>query len=377
MSITGHKYLTIFYCSLFAFLVLTGCSESRDTDTASDSGGKEPVTVKVAKIKPWQKVVTRHFPGVVSPGRRAVLSTRVNGTIKSIKVEAGDQVESGAVLAHIESRDLEAAITGVKAQLKAAETSAAKALRDVNRLKRLYGEDLIARNRLELARVKHQKSLANVEKIRAELKVQQVNRSYAHITAPFTGIVSEVVMDEGSFTGPGQPVLILEDRTALQIDVPIPSEAADQITPRDILSVNDPSMSRPLQARYVAILPAMENASAGQVLRLSLENPPETIQPGQVVNVLLNETGQKGLVALPRAALIRRGQLTGVLVVAQKQKKAFVYLHWIRLAAQNFEENDFIPVSQGLDPGEFVVLHPSPDLQDGQQIRADMDGESL
>jgi len=369
MSITGHKSLTIFYCSLVTVLVLTGCFDSQDPDTASDPGSKEPVTVKVAEIMPWQKALPRHFPGVVSPARRAVLSTRTNGTIKSIRVEAGDQVHAGDVLVHIESRDLEAAVAGTKAQLQAAEASAAKALRDVNRLKRLYREDLIARNRLELARIKQQKSAANVEKLRAELQVQQVNRSYAHITAPFTGIVSQVVMDEGSFTGPGRPVLILEDRTALQIDVPIPSKTADQITPQDVLSVSDPSMSRPLQARYVAILPAMENASAGQVLRLSLENPPETIQPGQVVDVLLNETGQKGLVALPRAALIRRGQLTGVLVVEQKQKKTFVYLHWIRLAAQNFEENDFIPVSQGLDPGEFVVLHPSSDLRDGQQVR--------
>jgi hypothetical protein len=138
-----------------------------------------------------------------------------------------------------------------------------------------------------------------------------------------------------------------------------------------MLSVLDPSMRQPLQARYVAILSPMGNASAGQVLRLSLENPPETIQPGQVVTVLLNETGQKGLVALPRAALIRRGQLTGVLVVEQTQNKDFVYLRWIRLAVQKSGENNFIPVSQGLDPGEFVVLNPSSDLRDGQQIRAD------
>jgi len=104
-------------------------------------------------------------------------------------------------------------------------------------------------------------------------------------------------------------------------------------------SVLDPSMSTPLQARYVAILPAIKNSSAGQVLRLSLKNPPKIIQPGQVVTVLLNETGQKGLVALPGAALIRRGQLTGVLVVEQKQNKDFVSLRWIRLAPQKFGGN--------------------------------------
>ena len=375
MSIIEQKSHTVFCCFLFAILLLAGCFESRDHNGASDPGTNEPVTVKMVEIKPWQEPFSRHFPGVVSPGRRAVLSTRTNGTIKSIRVQAGDHVSAGAVLVHIESRDIEAAIAGAKAQLKAAEITAAKALRDVNRLKRLYEEDLIARNRLEMAQVKQQKSAANVEKIRAGLHVQQVNRSYAHISAPFTGMVSEVMMDEGSFTGPGRPVLILEDRATLQIDVPVPSKTADQITPQDMVSVVDPSMSQPLQAGYVAILPAMENSSAGQVLRLSLKNPPKTIQPGQVVTVLINETGQRGLVALPAAALIRRGQLTGVLVVEQKQNKYFVSLRWIRLAPQKFGENSFMPVSQGLNAGEFVVLNPSSDLQDGQQIQ--MDRESF
>ena len=375
MSIIEQKSHTVFCCFLFAILLLAGCFESGDHNGASDPGTKEPVTVKVVEIKPWQNPFSRHFPGVVSPWRRAVLSTRTNGTITSIRVQAGDHVSAGAVLVHIESRDIEAAITGAKAQLKAAEIAADKALRDVNRLEKLYEEDLIARNRLELARVKQQKSAAKVEKIRAGLQVQQVNQSYAHISAPFAGTVSEVVMDEGSFIGPGRPVLILEDRTTLQIDVPVPAQTADQIIPQDMVSVLDPSMSQPLQAGYVAILPAMENSSAGQVLRLSLKNPPKTIQPGQVVTVLINETGQRGLVALPAAALIRRGQLTGVLVVEQKQNKYFVSLRWIRLAPQKFGENSFMPVSQGLNAGEFVVLNPSSDLQDGQQIQ--MDRESF
>jgi hypothetical protein len=73
--------------------------------------------------------------------------------------------------------------------------------------------------------------------------------------------------------------------------------------------------------------------------------------------------------ALPRAALIRRGQLTGTMVFEQKNEKAFVYLRWIRTVAGEPGENDFIPVSQGLETGELVVLNPSPDLRDGQQVR--------
>ncbi len=359
------------YCFSLLFIFLAGCSESRDQEAAHVPGQEELVHVNVAKIQPWQQGSSRRFPGLVSPGRRAVLSTRVNGTIKAIEVEAGDHVRAGMVLAHIESRDIESAIAAAKEQLNAAEAAAAQAARDVSRLERLYSEDLIARNRLEQAGVKHQELEARVEKIRAELQVQQINRSYAHISAPFSGIVSEVVMDEGSFTGPGQPIVILEDHSTLQIDVPVPSKIADRRTSPETISVIDPLTNESLPARYVAVIPAINGEAVGQVLRLSLEHPPETILPGQVITVVLNTADDKALLALPEEALIRRGQLTGVLVLEHKQKKAFVSLRWIRTVVGERGESGLIPVSQGLEAGEFVVLNPSPDLRDGQQVLSD------
>ena len=371
MKTIDRTFHLFFYFLICCLLILAGCSPSEDNHTAQEPGREEPIKVIVSEILPWQKGSNRHFSGVVRPGRRAVLSTRVNGTIRSIRVKAGDHVAAGDLLARIESRDLEAVIRAAKEQLKAAETAYDQAVRDVGRLQRLYEEDLIARNRLEQARVKQQKIEANVEKVRAELNVQRINRSYANITAPFIGIVSEVVMDEGSFTGPGQPVVIMEDRTTLRIDVPVPSTIADRLTAEKALLVVSPLISEPFAAWYVATIPALEGALAGQILRLAVKSPPPALQPGQVVDVLLNESEKKDLVALPLAALIRRGQLTGTMVLEQKQEKAFVYLRWIRTIAGEPGENDVVPVSQGLEAGEWVVLNPSPDLRDGQQVQPD------
>ncbi|MFN2354897.1 MAG: efflux RND transporter periplasmic adaptor subunit [Desulfopila sp.] len=369
MKTIDRKSHLFFHFLVWSLLVLTGCSESEKNDTAQKPPLEEPMEVTVSEIQPWQKGSIRHFPGVVRPGRRAVLSTRVNGTIRSIRVQAGDQVTAGDLLARVESRDLEAVIAAAQEQLKAAEAAHDQAMRDVGRLQRLYQEDLIARNRLERARVKQQEIAANVEKIRAELDVQRINRGYAHITAPFIGMVSEVVMDEGSFTGPGQPVLVLEDRSTLRIDVPVPAKVADRLAPEEELFVVSPLLSEPLAASYVAIVPALEGALAGQILRLSVKTPPPALLPGQVVDVLLKRTAKKESMALPEAALVRRGQLTGAMVLAQEKGKSFVHLRWIRTVAGEPGENDFIPVSQGLKAGELVVLNPSPDLREGQQVR--------
>lgn len=369
MKPIDRKSHLFFHFLVWSMLVLTGCSESEKNDTALGLGQDEPVEVKVAEIQPWPKSSSRHFPGVVRPGRRAMLSTRANGTIQSIHVQAGDQVTAGELMARIESRDVEAVIAAAQEQLKAAEAAHDQAVRDVGRLQRLYAEDLIARNRLEQARLKQQEIEANVEKVRAELSVQKINREYAHITAPFIGMVSEVIMDEGSFTGPGQPVLVIEDRSTLRIDVPVPAKIADRLTSGEMLSIVSPLLSEPFAARYVATIPVLEGALAGQILRLAVETPPPALQPGQVVDVVLHEAEKKDRVALPQAALIRRGQLTGTMVLTQEKGKPFVHLRWIRTVAGEAGETDFIPVSQGLKTGESVVLDPSADLRDGQHVR--------
>lgn len=369
MKPIDRKSHLFFHFLVWSMLVLTGCSDSEKNDTALGLGQDEPVEVKVAEIQPWPKSSSRHFPGVVRPGRRAMLSTRANGTIQSIHVQAGDQVTAGELMARIESRDVEAVIAAAQEQLKAAEAAHDQAVRDVGRLQRLYAEDLIARNRLEQARLKQQEIEANVEKVRAELSVQKINREYAHITAPFIGMVSEVIMDEGSFTGPGQPVLVIEDRSTLRIDVPVPAKIADRLTSGEMLSIVSPLLSEPFAARYVATIPVLEGALAGQILRLAVETPPPALQPGQVVDVVLHEAEKKDRVALPQAALIRRGQLTGTMVLTQEKGKPFVHLRWIRTVAGEAGETDFIPVSQGLKTGESVVLDPSADLRDGQHVR--------
>lgn len=357
----------IFLVSVWILLIPTGCSESPDHGTGG--GPDEPLKVTVSEIKPWREAVTRHVSGVVRPNRRAVLSTRMNGTVQSIRVNAGDRVAAGAELAHVESRDVEAALAAAEEQLTAAEAARDQAVRDADRLQRLADEDLIARQRLEHARVKQRDAGAGVEKARAEVTAQQINRSYAHIQAPFSGIVSEVLIDEGSFTGPGQPVLILEDRAVLRIDIPVSSEMAGRFASSEKLSVVNPQLPEPVSAEYVATVPALEAAAAGQIVRLCVNDPPPALQPGQVVDVLLNTAAKKKWTALPRSALIRRGQLTGALVLDQQEDEARVRLRWIRIAGGVSGDSKTLPVSQGLKRGEFVVLHPSPDLQDGQPVQ--------
>ena len=64
-----------------------------------------------------------------------------------------------------------------------------------------------------------------------------VNLSDTRLKAPFDGLVSEKLVDAGSFVGPGQPLLILEERQTMRVDVPVSSNQAAAMSPRQSLSV--------------------------------------------------------------------------------------------------------------------------------------------
>jgi len=356
---------------LISILALAGCSGDSPETLKKDDAQKPEVTV--AEVQVWQDDKTRALPGVVRPGKRAVISTRMSGTLKTVYVEPGDRVATGQPLASVDSREVESAINAARANVSAAETALEQAQRENERLQRLYEEDLIARVKMEKAGVRVEEFRAHLKTAQAELQSQKTNLDYTRLTAPFEGIVAETLIDAGSFVGPGQALMVLEARDSLRIDVPVSSQVAASLEPGQRVSVIAGQEAQILTARLISIIPALDEAT-GQRLRLALERDASELSPGQVVTVLVPQSNSlssihtNDWVALPKSALIRRGQLTGALVLEGRDDETAVHLKWIKTANPPVNDTDMIPVTEGLSPGDHVVLAPSSSLRDGQKV---------
>lgn len=357
-------------------LLFAGCAD--ETAPARGEQHDQP-HVSIAEVRAWDQPRTRELPGVVRPGRRATLSTRVAGTLVSVAHSAGDQVTTGDLLARVDAREVKAAIAAAEESLVAAEAAVEQARLNRDRLQRLYQEDLIARVRFEQASVELSQLEAQRQAAQSELEAQRANLDYAELKAPFDGIVSETLVDSGSFVGPGQPLLILDARQDMRIDVPISRDQAAALHPDQSITVLAGPEHAALDARLVSVVPALTRAGTGQRLRLALDPATTVLAPGEVVTVLVPTADSQPTdqgnpwVAVPEDALIRRGQLTGVLVarVSDQPKRgssAVIELRWITTANPAIRAANLIPVTQGLEVGERVVLNPSRDLQDNQSV---------
>ena len=365
--------MTVFTRALWLspLLVLAGCfGEAPEPEAKKNTPTPE---VTVAEIRPWQNGTTRTLPGVVRPGKRAVISTRMSGTLETVDVEPGDTVTTGQHLATVDSREVESAITAARANVQATESALQQARREHERLQRLYDEDLIARVKMEQGGVRVQEFEARLQTAKAELQSQQSNLDYTRLTAPFDGLVAETLVDAGSFVGPGQALMVLEARDTLRIDVPVSSRIAASQLPGQLVSVITGEEGHTLPAHLTGIIPALDKEATGQRLRLTLNSKQNGLAPGQVVTVLVpapdeHTASTRNWVALPESALIRRGQLTGTLVLEQRGDETAVHLKWIKTANPPANGTNKIPVTEGLSAGEQVVLNPSADLQDGQTV---------
>ncbi len=366
------------FCMLAAaFALLAGCGdESNDEQSAAPSDlDSRPLTVQVADAEQRSAEAAYSTAGVVAPVRRARLGTRQAGNVVEVMVEAGDAVQAGQPVLRVDARDLRAALTAARLARRAASTASETAERNRERFQRLFDQQLIARARLEEVELAAEDARRRLKQAEAELAAVKVNLDYAVLRAPFSGVVSGVLADVGTFVAPGPPLVIFEDRSRLEVNAAVDQDSAAGLTPGQMLQLRARGLEHAVTARVQAVLPALEPPGVGQRLRLVIDQPPPGLAPGMVVELALPARHPaRSFVAIPESALVRRGQLDGVFVVESDGRgRPRAYLRWIAIAPEDAPTDDgSVRVLRGLTPGERVVVGDAVlSLADGQPVVPD------
>jgi RND family efflux transporter MFP subunit len=353
--------------ALAVSLALSACGQQAPPEERREA---PPLEVRVATAEAVAPDAAISIPGVVRAAVRAQLSTRQAGTVEAVMVAAGERVAAGQEVLRVDARDLAAARAAALRQRDAARAAAEQAERNRERFARLLEDDLVAEVRLEEARVEAERAAGRLEQAEAEVASIEMNLEYTRLRAPFAGVVSEIIIEEGAFASPGMPLLVLEDRSSLEVDAGVQQAQVAGLRPGDELPVRVKGVAEPLTGRVQAVLPAVARGGAGVRLRLDIAQPPGALMPGMVAEVLVPAPRQgESEVRIPADALLRRGQLTGVFVVTAGQDGAQrAQLRWISIAGDT-GEGARVRVQRGLRAGERVVVGGIvQSLADGQAV---------
>jgi RND family efflux transporter MFP subunit len=288
--------------------------------------------------------------GVAEPYQEATLSTKLMGTVVAVNVREGDVVRAGAVVAEIDARELSARAAQVAASVAEAEVMHREALTNAQRMRAVFAEDAAPRAQLDAAETGLARAEAAVRAARAGATELAAVSTYARITAPFAGTIVRRSVDPGAFASPGAPLLTIQDASRLRVSVTVPPSVARGLTRGAVVPARIEGV--PASAVVEGVVPA---GGSLYTVNAILDNAAGEYLAGSAAVLELSQ-GARSSLLLPRSAVRREGDLTGVLV----RREGASELRWVRLGRAG---EDSVEVLAGIRPGEQVLVPSVPGVR--------------
>lgn len=333
------------------------------------SGRAEPVVpVEVALARIVPVVVEVPLTGTVTARDHASLSSRVSGLVSAVHVTAGDRVDKGALLVSLDPTLERLALMEAKAASAEGRAALAEAQRRRAEARRLGPQKGIAESEIRAVEAEVVIAEAKLERLRAaeRYKVELVARH--DVFAPFAGVVTRRLAEEGEWVNTGTPVVELVGTQNLRLDLRVPQEHFPYIDADTRVSVRlDAMPSRPIEGRISAKVPLSDTGSRTFLLRVRLSDGREDITPGMSAQARLRIAGNEDVLTVPRDAILRDAYgASRVWALEDVDGAPIVTQHTVQVG-RSFEGNT--ELRNGLAPGARVVVRGNETLREGQPVR--------
>ena len=295
-----------------AFMYAFACCKEKEAP--------KPPVVEVQKPTKQDVHIYGDYVGSIRASQFVELHARVEGYLESMLFEEGKYVKKGEPLFIINQGQYKARVEKAKAQLKRDEALAAKASRDVKRLRPLYEQHAASQLDLDNAIAALENAEANIAMSQADLDQAELELSYTVITSPMSGYISERYVDIGTLVGPGgqsKLAAVVKSDTVL-VDFKMTDLDYLKAEKRNV-KFGETDTSRSWQPTVTVTLadnseypikgivdfadPLVDPETGTFTVRAELPNPENTLLPGQFTRVKLLLDVIEGSIVVPRKAL--------------------------------------------------------------------------
>jgi len=288
------------------------------------------------------------YSGTFEPNKETKISAEIQGKINEVLVDVGSVVNKGQSLVLLDNSLLKLQLQTIEVQIEGLEA-------DVNRYTILAKADAIQGVQLEKAVL----GLKSVKVQKATL-VEQINKTT--IKAPFNGVVTAKLSEEGAFAAPGVPLLQITDITNLKFTINVPENELSQFKLNQNYSLTVDAYSEISLTGKATMIGSKANMGSSFPVQVSVKNTSDLkIKSGMFGKVnLKNDNQEKGII-IPASAIVGTANQPQVYLI--KNGKSVLQNITISKKIQNKAV-----VSNGLNEGDVIVTNGFINLFDGANI---------
>ncbi|MBT8106461.1 MAG: efflux RND transporter periplasmic adaptor subunit [Woeseiaceae bacterium] len=335
------KLFRIGWAALACIPLLAACqvqvgSDDNDESVAGEEE-EESAPVPVETTMPVRGDVYAMYSGTapIEAYAEADVIAKVEGEVRALLAEEGDEVDAGQVLARLDGDRL-------RLELNQSRANLAKLQRDFERNKELREKGLLSEGEFEKLRY-------DLEAFEASYNLARLELDYTRIRAPIDGVVSERYIKLGNTIRVGDPAYRVTSLDPLVTYLHIPEREFQRIAPGQPVAIEiDALPGEPFMATVTRVSPVVDPVTGTFKTTIEMRDEQRRIKPGMFGRMNIIYDRHENVLQIPRAAIFdERGEESVYVIEDDKAIR--------RPVQTGFGQNGMVEITAGLADADAVV----------------------
>ncbi len=333
---------------------------------AETAAPKAALTVTLTQPQRSDVALRVNANGNIAAWQEAVVGAESNGwRLAEVRVNVGDVVQRGQVLATFAADMVQAELAQSKAAVAEAEATLAEATANAQRARDLQASGALSAQQINQFLTAERTAQARVEAQLAMAKVQQLRLAQARVLAPDSGVISSRSATVGAVVPAGMELFRLVRQGRLEWRAEVSASDMAQIKPGQAVRVS-PAGVAPLPSKVRMVAPTVDANTRNGIVYVDLGNTAAAAGGPARAGMFASgefEIGSSSALTLPQSAVLLRDGFSYVFRVGADNKVAQTKVSVGRRVG------DRVEITAGLDPAARVVASGGGFLADGDTVR--------
>lgn len=326
------------------------------------------ITVATVALEGQRETEKLILPGSLQAYYSAPIYARVSGYLKSWKLDIGDEVKAGQVLAEIETPDLDQQLKQAIANTESAKANAKLAETTAHRWRNLLKTDSVSAQEVDEKNGDYAAKKAVVAAAQANVDRLLALEAFKRIVAPFDGVITSRHTDIGALINAGhqsgKELFTISDVHKLRLYVTLPQNYAARVKPDMVVQVDVPEYpGKHFSAKLLGTSESVNESSGTMLMQFEVDNASHELLPGEYGSVTFFFPANDKSIQIPAGAIVYKKEGSFIAVVGNDRRVTYKRAEILNDLGASVE------IAVALKANELVINNPPESLMEGDLVK--------
>ena len=352
---SGQVILLLFLLSLI--FICPACKNKKVEPTAGKAINVRVQSVEKRSFRPFVESI-----GTLMPGEEVVVSSEIEGVLRSVRVDEGTVVSKGMLLAAIDDTNYSLEVKRTEIGLKQAEATLENTRLEYERKDALYREELVTKQQFDDVSTRLSLAMAEVERAKTTRALSKERLSKTSVHSPINGVIKEKKISAGDYVRNGTNLFVVIQNNPLKLVFTVTEKDVGKLRiGQDVLFRVDAFPDREFKGSVSILYPSLEERTRTLQVEARVPNHDGLLKPGLFANVTIYTGGPRDTAVVPITSILYDDSRTRVFVVEGDRARE-------REVKIGSKYGELMEIAEGLKGNEMVVVVGQNNLSEGVKV---------